>query len=155
MPIQLPVRGVAAAMLPLLITVVLPASPGHAQCLATERRIEVDRQLVRTEGVNNLSELLSRVSGARRLGTFVVRAVDLPLVIVDGVILHDGLRFLDAIPIAEVERVTTLRPLDAVTRFGGTGQGGAILVQTVQGRVARGAVRGEPPLLDCARKRDP
>jgi hypothetical protein len=134
-----------------LTTVLVPAASAKAQCPTPDSLIEVNGRPMRTEGAANLMDILNRVASARRLGIHAVRPGDQPLVIIDGVQHNGGVRWLDDVALNEVQRLTTLRPVDAVARYGGVAVLGAIIVET---RLGRGT-SGQPRLPNCAVKRDP
>ena len=56
-----------------------------------------------------------------------------PAVVVDGVIMGNGVRTLSEIRASDVSSVTILRSLDATTLYGTIAGGGAIIVETNRG----------------------
>jgi hypothetical protein len=134
-----------------LAFVPLRSIAAQAPCPTREPTIEVNRRLVRIEGATNLTDLLTRFISGRRLGIHALRPEDMPIVVVDGVPVIGGLQWLNAMPLNNVAAVTTFHPADATTRFGSVGSGGAIIIETRQGRTAR----GQGPRLECIARREP
>ncbi|HSL71493.1 MAG TPA: hypothetical protein VK864_14695, partial [Longimicrobiales bacterium] len=59
------------------------------------------------------------------------------LVVVNGIVVSDGRGVLRPISSRDVESVTTMVPLDAVTRYGSNGGNGAILITTRGSRLPK------------------
>lgn len=149
--LRLQSRQRVVSMVFALTTVLVMAPSAGAQCLTPDSLIEVNGRPMRTEGAANLMDILNRVASARRLGIHAVRPGDQPLVIIDGVQHNGGVRWLDDVALNDVQRLTTLRPVDAVARYGGVAVLGAIIVETRPGRVTS----GQPRLPDCSARREP
>jgi hypothetical protein len=90
--------------------------------------VTVDGKVVKTENYS-LLELLEYHVPARRLGLHSPLVSAEPLLIIDNVPVH-GLRMLASVRAEHTASVTLLRPIDAVTVYGGRASGGAIIVKT-------------------------
>ena len=114
--------------------------PAHAQCPARPLELIVNQRSVRIDGATELLQLLRRHMSTYRLSLGDVSPDDQPLVVLDGLGLFDGMRRLADIPVQDVQSITVLRPLDALTRYGPRAGKGAIEIATKNSAVQRDVV---------------
>lgn len=106
------------------------STPARAQCAGRQLEVVVNQRSVRIDGATDLLQLLRRHISAYRLSLGEVSPDDQPLVVLDGLGLFGGVRRLTDIPMQDVQSITVLRPLDAMTRYGPRAGKGAIEVAT-------------------------
>ena len=107
-----------------------------ADPMAMQDAVLVNGRAVAVGMRRNLVELLQGQVEMYRLG-LVGNPVRHALVVVNGTVVSDGPGMLRLISSRDVESVTTMVPLDAVTRYGANGGNGAILITTRGSRLPK------------------
>ncbi|HSL71958.1 MAG TPA: hypothetical protein VK864_17040 [Longimicrobiales bacterium] len=96
---------------------------------ATARTLLVNGKAVSSQN-RNLAEVLMGAAAPHRIGAYAMTRGEEPLVVIDGIVMADGLRAVAAVPAFQVANVEILRMAEAVPRFGSLARNGAIVVRT-------------------------
>ena len=104
-----------------------------AYSVVNENRIVIDRDTLSVHSAQTVLDLLeTRVARFRFSSNALGKA---PLIVVDDVLLVEGVSVLSSMRATDVQRVSILWPTDAAFRYGSAGSNGAIVVTTKRGRM--------------------
>jgi hypothetical protein len=122
-------RSSSISVLLVCVATAACAAAPVAQARVESERVLVNGRAVHTAGNQSLLQVLRSAANPRRIGD-ELPPEQRPIVLLDGVMVRNGVAYLGQIPALQVESVTVLRNVEAIALHGPMARNGAILVTT-------------------------